>query len=204
MYPKVRAARVAGAWYLLLVITGISSMVVPSNTASAVGEVGIILGLIANVVYIFLARALYVLLKGVNKTHALLMVAFVLVSVGISTLDGLNKFAALFNQGELDALTMVLNGFLFGFWLLPFGVLVYRSHFIPRIFGILLIINGFAYPANTLVPLIKPPFANVISLALLPPIFVGELSILAWLLVKGARVESLDTIGATASSISPG
>ncbi len=75
-------------------------MVVPSNTASAVGEVGIILGLIANVVYIFLARALYVLLKGVNKTHALLMVAFVLVSVGISTLDGLNKFAALFNQGS--------------------------------------------------------------------------------------------------------
>ncbi len=99
---------------------------------------------------------------------------------------------------------MVLNGFLFGLWLLPFGVLVYRSHFIPRIFGILLIINGFAYPASTLVSLIKPPFANVISLALLPPIFVGELSILVWLLVKGARVESLDTIGATASSISPG
>ena len=67
----------------------------------------------------------------------------------------------------------------------PFGLLVMRSGFLPRILGILLIFNCLAYVAASLTWLFAPEYANAVSnVALLPE--TGELWIALWMLIRGA------------------
>jgi hypothetical protein len=164
--------------------------------------------LIGAVVFIFMVMALYRLLSGVNRTHASLMVTLVLVSVPITFLNVLNEIAALtlirgadflsvFNNPQHDALAMLFLGLhadganvaniFWGLWLLPFGVLVMRSGFFPRILGAWLIANGFALVAVSLTGLFLRAHLNIVSrVAILPEL--GELWMMAWLLIKGVRV----------------
>src|SRR5881409_3494960 len=123
MHPLKKAARVAGAIYLSMVITGPFSLIyVPSKlvvrgNAAATAEnilahetmwrLSIFGDLLGHVIFICLAVALYRLLSNVNKTWAMLMVAFVLVSAAVGFLNALNNIAAviLFRGGEfLDVL----------------------------------------------------------------------------------------------------
>ncbi|MDA4114375.1 MAG: DUF4386 domain-containing protein [Thaumarchaeota archaeon] len=223
--PERRAARVAGVWYLLLAIAGIfaykyvPSLIASGNaTATAsnfmaygtVVRIGIVAELTEAVLSIFLVRALYRLLSGVNRSHASLMVTLVLVAVPIDFVVVLNEIAALmlygnssflsvFGRPQLDAFALMfldlhaqglyVVSIFWGLWLFPFGVLVFRSGFIPRVLGVLLVINGFAYLAIGLVSLVLPPYANGVSQALLLPEALGELSIMLWLLIRGVRVE---------------
>jgi len=78
-----------------------------------------------------------------------------------------------------------------GLWLLPFGLLVYRSGFIPWILGVLLVLAGCALVVNSLVDLTLPQFANVISPIELLLDALGEGSILVWLIVKGATAPQI-------------
>jgi hypothetical protein len=155
--------------------------------------------------------ALYRLLSGVNKTHALQMVALVLVSAAVGFLNVLNNIAALiffrgrdflavFGKPQRDALGMLflhlygqgiaINEIFWGLWLFPFGILVMRSGFLPRILGVLLIVNGFAYLAVSLTSLLVPDYASVVSRAAFPAQF-GELLIMLWLVIKGANMRPL-------------
>src|SRR6266851_7538365 len=122
--------------------------------------------LIGQVIFICLGIALYRLLSKVNKTWAALMVAFVLVSAAVGFLDTLNNIAALilfrggefltvFDKPQRDALAMFflrlhsqgefISEIFWGVWLFPFGLLVFRSGFLPRFLGIWLIIACFAW-----------------------------------------------------------
>jgi hypothetical protein len=107
--PTVRAARIAGALYLLLVVTSLSSflyigsLIVSGDATSTANNIlasetlfrlAIVVSLVSSIVFIFLARALYRLLSGVNEGYASLMVSFVLVSIPISFLGGLMQIAA--------------------------------------------------------------------------------------------------------------
>jgi hypothetical protein len=176
---------------------------------------GIVADLIGSVIFICLAIALYRLFCGVNKTQAALMVGLVLVSAAVGFLNELNNIAALtlFRGGEFlavldkpqrDALAMlfvrlhgqgnVINEIFWGLWLIPFGVLVIKSRFLPRILGAWLILNGFAYLAISFTGLLFPPFMDkVYNLAF--PILFGELAIMLWLLIKGAKVQPLEAGG---------
>ena len=143
--------------------TATASNILASETLFRVGIAG---ELISGAGFIFAVLALYRLFQGVNKRHASLMVTLYVISVPISFLNVLNEFAALillrgadflsvFTRPQLDALALVFlrlhsYGFVvaaifWGLWLFPFGVLVYRSGFLPRILGVWLIINCFAY-----------------------------------------------------------
>jgi hypothetical protein len=174
-------------------------------------RLGIVGELFCLVAFLFLAMALYRLLSGVNKTHASLMVILVLVSVAIGFVNVVNNidaltlfrgadFLAVFDKHQLDALGMLflhlhsqgiaVNDIFWGLWLFPFGVLVMRSGFLPRILGLLLIVNCFAYVAASLTSLLLPSYANVVSRAILPAL-LGELWIMLWLLIKGAKVQPL-------------
>jgi hypothetical protein len=137
------------------------------------------------------------------------MVALFLISVAIGFVNEVNNIAALilfrgaeflsaFDKPQLDALGMlflrlrgrglVVNALFWGLWLFPFGLLVMRSGFIPRILGILLIINGFAYVLASLTSLLAPAYAAVVNrFAFIPE--TGELWIMLWLLIKGVRVQ---------------
>jgi hypothetical protein len=174
-------------------------------------RLGIVTDLITTVIFIFVVMALYRLLNGVNKSHASLMVILALISVPISFLGVVNEVVALtllhgadylsvFDKHQLDALamlflgvrhnTILVNEIFWGLWLFPFGVLVMRSRFLPRILGLLLIVNGFAYLAVTFTELLLPDYASAVNqVATIPE--TGELWLMLWLLIKGAKVKPL-------------
>ncbi len=167
--------------------------------------------LIIAVAFLFAVLALYRLLVGVDKPLASLMVTLFALSIPISCLNALNNIAALilvrgadflsvFTKPQLDALAMVFlrlhsSGLLvaqifWGLWLFPFGILVYRSGFIPRVLGVLLILNGFAYPIQSFISFLLPQYADVVSRITLPVLF-GEAAIILWLLIRGVRDQPL-------------
>jgi hypothetical protein len=107
-------------------------------------------------------------------------------------------FLSAFDKPQRDALGtlflhlrgqgLVVEQIFWGLWLFPFGLLVMRSGFIPKILGVLLIINGFAYVVASLTELLAPAYANLVErFALIPE--TGELWIMLWLLIKGVRAQ---------------
>src|SRR6266478_4213987 len=164
--------------------------------------------LIGHVIFICLAIALYRLLSSVNNTWALLMVSFVLVSAAVGFLNALNNIAAviLFRGGEFltvfdkpqrDALAMLfvrlhsqgefISEIFWGVWLFPFGLLVFRSGFLPRFLGVWLMINCFGYVALSTTALFFPDYYEA-AFKWAQPVLFGELAIMLWLLIKGAKV----------------
>jgi hypothetical protein len=91
----------------------------------------------------------------------------------------------------------LVNEIFAGLWLFPFGILVFRSVFLPRILGVALVINGFAYLAISLTGLLEPNYADRIS-RIASPALLGEGAIILWLLIKGANPQALP--GAATSS----
>jgi len=222
-----KTARVAGALYLLNGVTGYfsimyvpSTLIVSGNTAATANNilahemlfrVSIVSELICAADFIFLLRALYRLLNGVNKTHASLMLTLGLVSLPIMFLNVLNEIAALalfrgadflsvFEKPRLDALAMLflhLHGqgiavaeIFWGLYFFPFGVLVFKSGFLPRILGVLLIAACFGYLADSLTWLLLPSYGDLVNRFARILMGAGELSIMAWLLIKGAKVRT--------------
>jgi Domain of unknown function (DUF4386) len=227
MHPIKKAARIAGAIYLSMVVTGPFSLIyVPSKlivrgnaTATAdnilahetMFRLAILADLIGAVIFICLAIALYRLLSGASKIWAGLMVAFVLVSAAVGFLNTLNNIAALtlfrgadflavFDKPQRDALAYLflrlhsqgifMNEIFWGVWLFPFGLLVYRSGFLPRFIGVWLMINCFGYVALSVTALFFPDYYGA-AFRWAQPLLFGELAIMLWLLIKGAKVPTL-------------
>ena len=198
-----------------------STLIVSGDAAATAGNIraseslfrlGIAGNLLGQTIFIFVGLALYELFKGVNRRLALVMLILVLVSVPIGFVNELNQIAALillsganflsaFDPRQLNALLMLFlklhgNGFLvvevfWGLWLFPFGVLVYRSGFLPRILGVLLIPAGFAYLAVTTSHLLFPHYGDLVSRVAMV-LQLGELPIIFWLLIMGAKDQPLD------------
>jgi hypothetical protein len=224
MHPLKKSARIAGAVYLSMIITGPFSLIYIPNklivqgnaTATAANVIahdtlfrfGIVAGLFGQVLFICLAIALYRLLGEVNKTWAGLMVGFVLVSAAVGFLNELNnlgarilfrggEFLTVFDKEQLDALGMlfvrlhgqgnVIAEIFWGVWLFPFGILVFRSGFLPRSIGVWLVINCFGYLVLSMTALFFPAY-NDKAFLYLQPVFFGELAIMLYLLIKGAKV----------------
>jgi len=173
---------------------------------------GIASELIAFIIFIFVVLALYRLFKAVSEKHAVAMAILLLVSIPISLLNVLNEIAALilvsgadflsaFEKGQLDALAYLFlrlhgQGFVvaevfWGLWLFPFGVLVIRSGFIPRLLGVLLFIAGLGYLASSFTSLLLPQYARLVDQFAMV-LTAGELPIIFWLLIWGAKDQSLD------------
>src|SRR3954453_5444384 len=167
--------------------------------------------LLTAVIFICLGIALYRLLSGVSKTWAMLMVAFVLISSAVGFLDTLNNIAAIilfrgadflsvFDKAQLNALGYLfirlhnqgvfMNELFWGLWLFPFGLLVFRSGFLPRFIGVWLMINCFGYVALCMIALLAPDYYGA-AFKWGQPILFGELAIMLWLLIKGAKVPSV-------------
>jgi len=172
-------------------------------------RVGFMSDVVQATFFLFTAMALYLLLRHVNELVARAMVVIVAVSVAIICLNMLNQYLALqmatgegsasvFGAAGSDALAglfadMHAAGYLiaqmfFGLWLLPLGYLVYRSGFFPRVIGVLLAIGCVGYLADTFVQFLAPGIAESVEPLVVAPAAVGELSLVAWLLVKGVRV----------------
>jgi hypothetical protein len=227
MHPLKKTARVAGLVYLSLVAVAPFAMIyvpgkliVRGNAAATADKIlahgtmfrlSIFGDLIGHVVFICLGVALYRLLSRVNKTWAMLMVAFVLVSAAVGFVNTLNNIAALilfrggefltvFDKPQRDALAMFflrlhsrgefMNEIFWGVWLFPFGLLVYCSGFMPRILGLWLIVACFAWVALSITALF---FLNSYDTAFkwLQPAFFAEMAVMLYLLIRGANVRAL-------------
>jgi Domain of unknown function (DUF4386) len=178
----------------------------------AMFRLAILADLIGAVIFICLGIALYKLLSVVSRTWAGLMIAFVLVSAAVGFLNTLNNIAALtlfrgadflavFDKPQRDALAylfvrlhsqgILLNEMFWGLWLFPFGLLVFRSGFLPRFIGVWLMINCFGYVALSVTALFFPDYYEA-AFKWAQPVLFGELAIMLWLLIKGAKVPPLE------------
>src|SRR6266853_2691654 len=173
--------RFAGLLYVLMSIAGFfamgyvpSKVIVHGNATATANNIassetlfrlGIACELIGYAGFIFVALALYDLLKGVNRRYASLMVLLIVVSVPIAFLNELNSIAALvlvrgadflsiFEKPQREALAMLFlrlheEGIgavelCWGLGIFILGLLVYRSRFLPRLLGVWLFLDGFA------------------------------------------------------------
>jgi hypothetical protein len=165
--------------------------------------------------FVLAAWALYVLLKPVSKNLALLFLLLNLGGVAIECISVLNLSTALSLLSGADYLTVFpadqlqvqallyintyTNGFMiaqifFGAWLLPLGYLVYRSGFLPRLLGILLIADFFGVLIWFLQFFLLPG-ANVITYPGLAVSFIAEVSLTLWLLIKGVEEQKQPSAG---------
>ncbi len=134
-------------------------------------RLGILSDLFTAVMGIFLTLALYRLFKGVDQFLAAMMVVLgALMVTPIYFLNTLNDaatlllirgadFLSVFDKPQREAMAMlflrlhhpgvVVNEVFWGLWLLPFGLLVYKSRFLPRFLGVWLVLNCFAYVAQS-------------------------------------------------------
>ena len=207
------AAGLAAPFALLYVPRAILVSGNPTATADRIRaarwvvELGIA-GELVNCSLIVLALlALYRLFRGVSQSLAVTMVVLFLVAVPLQLANLLTSIAALmvtsgtptlaaFSKEQLDALayTLVrlhaqginLTQIYWGLWLVPYGLVVWRSRFIPAWLGMPLILAGVAYVASSLSSLFFPESARVLSPVLLA-LAGGEIPILVWLIGWGAR-----------------
>ncbi len=172
-------------------------------------RIGFVSFILAAVFFLLAAWALYVLLKPVNKDLALLFVLLNLGGVVIKCASLFCEFAALvllssadylkvFQADQVQALAILFlnvykNGFMiaqifFSIWLLPLGYLVFKSGFLPRILGILLIVDCFAILIWFFQFILFPGYEAISNLCLVES-FIAEASLCLWLLVKGVKPE---------------
>jgi len=197
-----------------------SKLFVPGNAAATAANIaahetlfrlGILSDLFSATMLIFLTLALYRLFKGVDQDLARLVVILgALMVTPIYFVNTLNDMAALmlvrgadflaaFDKPQRDALAMlflrlhhggvVVNQVFWGLWLFPFGLLVYRSRFLPRILGLWLMLNCFAYLALSLTGIMWPQYEDAVFNSAFPAM-LGELAIMLWLMIMGAKQPS--------------
>ncbi len=228
--------RRAGLLYVLISIVGFFAMgyvpgklIVHGNPATTAQNIaasetlfrlGIAGQLIGEAGFIFVALALYDLLKGVNRRHASLMVLLIVVAVPIAFLNELNSFAALvlvrgadflsiFDKPQREALAMLflhLHGrglvvaeIFWGLWLFPLALLVYKSRFLPRFLGVWLALAGFGWVFLSLTSTLLPQYQDAVYKYSQPAIF-GEIVFMFWLLIRGAKPPAPD-VAASSSAV---
>ena len=170
-------------------------------------RVHIVLGIVMELVFIAVVLTLYRLLKGVNAELAAVMVILILIDAPLAFLSVANEAGTLASLHDASALsvfdgsqraavaTLLVNfdqhgifvrEVFWGLWLLPLGLLVYRSGFLPRFLGVWLFINGLGYVALSLLGLVAPEHYDL-PFKIATPILFGEVALMLWLLIVGVR-----------------
>jgi hypothetical protein len=171
----------------------------------------IVVGLLSELFFIALVLALYRLLHDVSRELATVMVILILIDAPMAFLSVANQIATLafvqgadflsaFDQPQRNALaTLLINidrlgvpvsEIFWGLWLLPLGLLVYRSGFLPRFLGVWLFINGIAYVVISFTGILLPQHVGSVN-TITFPILLGELAFMLWLVIMGARPKSI-------------
>jgi hypothetical protein len=208
------------AWFSLMYMPSVF-MVRGDATATArnivngesLYRLGILSELVSQTIFLLLALVLYDLFRDTDRKQARLMVMLVGISAAFEFVNCLNliaplillsgaDFLSVFSKTQLDALALVflklrnsglgVVSLIWGLWLLPFGVLVLKSGFFPKVLGFLLIVAGIAYVTDSIASIMMPTPAHIISTVSLALGGIGELAIVAWMIVKGAKVEPLE------------
>jgi hypothetical protein len=141
---------------------------------------------------IIVATALLTLFEPVNRSVAIMATWFRLAYAAVYLAAISQLVIALGLLGDRDQALRAVNAYdtiwhvglnLFGVHLLLIGLLAYRSNFMPKVFGILLLIAGLGYLVDGFGAVLVPPYALDIGRFT----FVGEAALMFWLLIKGTR-----------------
>jgi len=216
--------RVAGFWYLLLVLIGPLRLIYIPNKLFVHGDAtatvnsiaahewlfrfGIVSDLACGVILILLGMAFYRLFKGVDQNLAMLVVIFGAIMPALINFVGVvsdaaalmvvrgGDFLSAFDKPQQDALAMLFLKLrdqqntaaetLWGIWLLPLAVLVYKSRFLPRFLGVWLTLGGIAYLTLSLTGELVPQYQSTVF-AYSQPAFFGEIALMLWLVIRGAK-----------------
>ncbi len=210
VYLLLGLATVFGFYHAPLVTSDLGALARKLIASEVAFRIGVVTDLLSTVLAVPLALLLYQLLKAVDKTKAFLMALLLILAMPISFVVALNYVAAHWLLSGASVVAAIAPaerqdlGMLFlrlhehgvlaveifwGLWLVPFGLLVRKSRFLPRLLGTLLIIAGAAYVAHSLITLLMGgarfmPYERVTMLARA----AGEFPIMLWLLIKGVDV----------------
>lgn len=193
-----------------------TTLIVPDNAATTAANImasqglfrlGMASDLLVVLIEVALTALLYVLIKPVNKTLALVATFARLAMTILQAINLFNLFLVLlllngsnyigaFTPTQINALVMlflnahesvvIIWGLLFSLHLLIFGYLTYQSGYLPKIIGILLIIVGLNYLISNFGTILLPQYkALFTSLAAISFI---EVAFPLWLVIKGVNL----------------
>ena len=209
---------VTGVFGLMYVPSQIS---VPGNPSATIANIvasqslyrlGVAAALVCYTVFLVVPLPLYRLLSPIGRNAAVLMVVFAVVNVPLALLSIGRKLDILSllhradhgpaipsDQVQAQVMTsldaygngMLIGQIFAGLWLIPFGYLVFKSGFLPRALGVLLMVGGFGYMITVFGHVLMPgydqlPIANFDTL----PAGLGEIGICLWLLIVGVKEPS--------------
>ncbi|WP_070138405.1 DUF4386 domain-containing protein [Crocinitomix algicola] len=208
MNNQIKLARQAGWLYFLLIPFGVFGILyiphhffVENDIKATIDNIkacellfrfGIISAIITQLIQIAAVLALFKLLKDVHKHAAIIMLVSILVAVPIALLNELNFFAVLESLDNPQLVRLFINlhetgvfiaQIFWGIWLFPMGWLVYRSQFIPKWIGILLMIACFGYLIDSFVEFLNYDLGFVLS----EITFLGEPALVFYLIIKGIK-----------------
>ena len=193
----------------LLFVDG-NAMATAANIAAneMLFRLGIGASLVAAVLWLFVPLALYRVLSGVHRGVAVVMVILgslmqvpfyfsgaAVDATALAVARG-GQYAAAFDEPQRAAMVGLLlelhhhldlaNLVFAGLWLFPFGWLVYRSGFLPRVLGVWLLAAGVAWLVFSFAGLVYPGYANT-AYSITQPVALGEVAMMLWLVVRGAN-----------------
>ncbi len=171
----------------------------------------VFLSVICYLTFTFLPLVLRELFKGINSFMANAMVILVWISVPITFYNLQHKYMILdiihkenylnsYNESQLQTQIMILLNqyqygifiatFFWGLWLFPFGYLVYKSGFIPKIFGILLMLGCCCYLVNFTGNSLLLNYQDLgISKYIGKIPAIAEIGICVWLILVGIKTQ---------------
>lgn len=176
-------------------------------SAGSLYRVDLLIGFVTLILFAFLVVSLHRLFQDVDRSLAMQMVVLVSIGIAVSLANMLHKFTPLvlltgadylsaIPPAQLEAMALnalrqhgqgaVVSMTFWGLWLFPFGLLVIRSGFIPRPFGVLLLLAGLGYLVSSVTTVVLPEYRSAVSRVMMP-LYFGELPVIFWLLLKGAR-----------------
>ncbi len=166
-YPRspVLKARIAGAFWLMVFVAGMLTLSIREGVLSSA------LTTIATLCYLIVTLLLYDLLKPVNSAVALLAAVFGLAGCAISLF-------------HLAPIIHVRDLVFFGLQCVLVGYLIFKSTFLPRLLGVLLVLAGLGW-----LTFVSESLVKALSPYNLIPGMIGEGALLLWLLVKGVNVQ---------------
>lgn len=174
---------------------------------------GFVADLINFIVGIPTILIIYDFFKKSNKILLQIALTLVIIQTAIIAVNLLNQITPLlllanetylntFQQSQLATLSLLsLNiqsqGYaiglvFFGIYCILIGFVIYKTNAMPRVIGVLYAIAGLCYLINSFTMFLSKGFANPIFVYLAIPIFIGELSLCLWLLLKGIDTTKLE------------
>ena len=193
-----------------------TALVIPGDAAATIQNIGasgllyrsgIYVGLLSALIYLLVALALYRLFKEISESQAALMVVFVVIAVAATFANAFNELAVLlilskpeflsaFDASQLEGIAYLfvrlqshgiqIVQIFWGLWLIPMGVLIYRSGFIPKIIGVSLWLAALGYLLSNFTFVLLPQYKDSLS-PIITALELFELPIIFWLVIVGTR-----------------